>query len=810
MDPDNKSRPSEYIPGRSDSSGSSNPTMRFAADAPRRKSIAPDPVPSDAHNFNGEVTDAEKELEIEHTPSSSSECSEDILPESESTGGPLKAIRDLEEALWLVQGELAEEQRLREEERKHYAVFQDEYLRLQEESAINSKRITAAEVSAKAARSLASDAVEDKEYFARLLYETQTQLHCVTALVEDVMPRFKTKLSQLIEQGNTVVALLARRWPEARLRKQIEALGIANQPLARWALFHALKPKEIPHSRPTTERGSDVCASCPSSSRELKRTENFVGSDALKSQVKEGEAASAFHSVEETSEKIQRIQRASDQVDSVSGKAVDRRGDTKAHAEGASIPKDGIRLVPRPPSVATLSRLQNAADRKVKPPDSTVQSTPSGARHPLPPLPVGKIVLQGAAGLASRDSHRANRVQAAFTRNTARGEIPSCKQESLTVAPPTSSRRYSSRQTRQSKEDHGLKPCEAQEYTFKPASVSLPSRRSVTQRRNSLDHERASIHLSTPGNLRATQPPSRMGSPPDSGLPSRMSCGTVLPTCKAFIRRQLVTNPVDEKKEQKRGTRLFQDLTPLASKGASVASQAQSATDGTVGSHSLKIAPPSIRALHQHPTVNTEDLSRTPDTYAGIAPPLLSAGSNKDLEGCSNSANLPQQTDITTPPNPDALRLSGTRAVRILHTQEAVGSKSNDYTDGEGVVAAGDHRIEMGESSALPPHSAANFGSKITAHSQEANQENLQAVPTSTPQSDTSKGSPKMAAAAKLIQAQHHGLMHQPELHSSAAPRIQGGSKWLPLQSSYEHSIMGSCISQSCIRRRHPVFKEVH
>lgn len=39
-------------------------------------------------------------------------CNDNILAEMESSGGPLKAVHDLEEALWLVQEELAEEQRM--------------------------------------------------------------------------------------------------------------------------------------------------------------------------------------------------------------------------------------------------------------------------------------------------------------------------------------------------------------------------------------------------------------------------------------------------------------------------------------------------------------------------------------------------------------------------------------------------------------------------------------------------------------------------------------------------------------------------
>ena len=617
-------------------------------------------------------------------------------------------------------------------------------------------------------------------------------------------------LRRLIEQGNTLVALLARRWPEARLRKQIEALGIEDQPLARWALFHALKPKEISFSRSAAQRGSDACGSCPPSSRDLRLSENVLESTVSKPPVKAGEAASALRCVEETPETIKRIQRASGQADSADDKwgrertsklrigavydttyctplqmrhqteplsfrmgfpnssVLAKRGDSKGRGEGASTPKEGNKLASRPASVATRSRLQAAADRKMKPVDSTVKPTPTGARHPLPPLPVGKIVLQGPAGSACRDSYRRHQSQAAFTRNSARGETSSCKKESSTATPPAASRRYSSRQTMQCKEDHGQKACEAQDHLSKPASFSSPSRRSIAQRKISLDNGGAPVHRHTSGNLRATQPPSLIGSLPNSRLPSRMTCGTVLPTCKDIIKRQSVESSANETKEHKRETRLFQDLTPRTSTGAHVASPDHSF--GIPNDLQSQNTSTSLPVQHQKPTAQEEYLGLISDSSAATVPPHAAAGRNASVKGVLVSPNLPQRTENRAPADLYPSRSSGTHIVHIT-TQGSSGGRPKDT---EAEVVPEDHTIKFGQKSALPSRDVTSRGLKITPHFQETSQEDRRAVANLRPQIDVNKGSPGLATAA--AQAEPYGQVYQPQLPSSAAPRILGSS----------------------------------
>ncbi|CDJ49351.1 Proteophosphoglycan 5, related, related [Eimeria brunetti] len=812
MEPCTETSIFDYKSGSSAATATPSVTGRSVTDEPRSKSIALDHVRVEVDKYNGEATDAEKNPEAEGPVDTSSGCSDILLEELDGNDGPLKAVHDLEEALWLVQEELAEEQRLRTEERKHYAAFQDEYLRLQEESAINSKRITAAEVSAQAARSLASDAVEDKEYFARLLYHTQTQLQNLTALVQDVMPRFKAKLSHLIEQGNTIVALLATRWPEARLRKQIEALGMSDQPLARWALLHALKTKEIQLCS-ANQRGSDVCASCPSSSRELGRTKSLMGSTISKSQLKTGEAT--LRSVEDTVETIQRKQRTSDQLDGVDGKggrgrlskqragaeseaafclplhlrhqaealpssrmslpnssALDKRMDSRGHVEGSSIAKDGSKLVSRPSSVAMRSRVQTTADRKIKLPNSTMQPSPSSTRHPLPPLPLGKIVLQGATQLASRESHRANRSQAAFTKNSEREKMTSCKEGISMAAPPVSSRKCSSKQKRQFKEDHGLKPCGAQDNTPKPASSTSPSKRHVAQRGLSLDPEGPPMHMRTAGNLRATQPQPLVGFLPSGDLPSRMTCGAVLPPSKEPSRRQSVC--VNETKERKRDSVLFQDLTALSSKEASMASQVQSAAGIKNGIQSQNMASlPSSPVTHQPAVAHDGNRGSKSDCCAATEAPVAAVGRIEGVEDVSGSCSTAQRTDARLLVGPQPLKSSGTRAVRIT-VQGPSGGKPNNHTDKANAASIPkEHSVEAGQKAAFPTCNVANWGLNITPHLQEATRKSCQAVVSLNPQNDASKGSPATAAPARLIQSEQHGNMHHPHLPSSTAPRIQ-------------------------------------
>ncbi|CDJ58492.1 hypothetical protein, conserved [Eimeria maxima] len=794
----------EYKAGCDDASGLSTVPGCCAADDPQRESFVRDLVPAEVSTYNVEGAETEKDKDDHGNSIASPGSCVNRLAEVELSGGSVKAFHDLEEALWLVQEELAEEQRLRAEERKHYAVFQDEYLRLQEESYINSERITVAE------------------------------LQCLTALVEDVMPRFKTKLSQLIEQGNAVVALLASRWPEAKLRKQIEALGMEDQPLARWALFHALKTKEIPLTRVAAQRTSDSCISCPVSSGELGRAENILGSTISKYQGKAGEAVPFFRCVEETPETTQPIRRTTGQADIAYGKGgrgrlsklrmgavndatfsmpIHFRHKTEGlpsrvgshnnasfdrQAEGASIPKDGSKLVSRSSSVAASSRLQTASDRKIQP-DSTVQSTPSGARHPLPPLPVGKIALQRPAGPASRDSYRTQRIQPAFTRNTALSEASPSKKESSTVVPPVTSRRNSSRQTRQCKEGHGMKASDSQDPMLKPASFSSHPRRSASQRRISSDNAGILVHINTLGNLRATQPPSVLEYLPRSGLPSRMTCGTVLPTCKDFIRKQSAACSVTETKEQKRGTRPSQDLAPLVPEKISIASQGKGSAGMPSRLQSQKTASlPSLSSLHEHALVQGENIACTSDKFSGIVSPLTTIDGNEDPTGLSSTASNPQLTHAPAPVHRHPLRSSRTGSLPIT-SQGQLGGKPKDHTEqAEAVVVTEDHSSEVGQKLALHSLDVANRGVPITHLSQEGNGQNSQAPCPFGDQSEAIKGRPDTAASARFNQGLHDECTNRPPLPSPAAPGSQAPSPKLVTQKEGELG-RDSCNTQESV-----------
>ncbi|CDJ63265.1 hypothetical protein, conserved [Eimeria necatrix] len=575
-------------------------SVNLAAEAPQRTSIVPDHVSFYNDDQNDDPEDCQETVDSPLLSTSLAGCSGNVLANMESRSASPNAVRELEEALWLAQEELAEEQRLRAEERKHYAIFHDEYLRLQEESIINSRRTTAAEVVAQASRSLARQAIEDKEYVARLLNQAQTELHCVIALVEDLMPRFKEKLCKLVEQGNTVVALLASRWPEARLRKQIEALGISDQPLARLALCHALKTKETTYVKVALQRCSDVSTSCLSSSRELLQHGRPLERPPGDPQMKQSEVVEAMEDHEGTALAGQQIRKCSSQVEGLSrerarghrltagpvvvgtdatcclqgnirqpchvpqgrkcpnmagalssrmylrnGAAVDRRPGSKGCVPAIISPKNGNKLVCAPAIVSARPRLQAAPPRKLKPLDAAVHLTPRNLRHPLPPLPFGKGALLGAGRLAARDLNHADRSDVSLPKNNAHGEMFPWKKDTVTT--PAASRRSTVRSERQSKEEHGIKHRDTQGHSSRPAFLRSSSRPSVTQSKAPSESSGLSAHFHTGTNLRATQPPPVKGATLRlNGIPSRMTYGAVLPSGKDPIKRQSVANFLKE------------------------------------------------------------------------------------------------------------------------------------------------------------------------------------------------------------------------------------------------------------------------
>ncbi|KAL8436400.1 hypothetical protein ACSSS7_001800 [Eimeria intestinalis] len=482
------------------------------------------------------------------------------------TAAPIKPVAHLSEALWLAQEELAEEQRQRAEERRQFAIVQDEYLRLQVESASTSRRHTAAEASAAACRSLAAEALADKEYVVRILGRTHqegsTASRCSYSGCSAVFLS-SLVLSEMVAQGNTIVALLARRWPEAELRKQIDASGLSDQPLSQWAISHCIKtresqkvfsPKNSALPVPADQRHSGVPKRHAIPHPEGAQSEDipslFSALPALKAEGKYGApaadsrlisggtrreadskmdpsvgvdaATSALSAgVREACQRPQDSARASEQGNAtvnarmphsaVSDRRTDitycaARRDSQAEAKSLDLP----------PLPSTMPRPQSVTQCRPKLPDAATSLPSKISRQAVPPLPLGRGSGQRSAVPSARDLNQVSALNCFLRRTDGGGDAPSAAVTKASV-----------RKAKTCKEQ-GISHREAQHHSSRPASVRSVSRSGMKHVKDTLPHVGSSMPVGTGTEVRATQPISTAAALRTGSLPSRKTCGAVL------------------------------------------------------------------------------------------------------------------------------------------------------------------------------------------------------------------------------------------------------------------------------------------
>ncbi|XP_026193451.1 flocculation protein FLO11 [Cyclospora cayetanensis] len=663
--------PVTSIAGCAETHAMGGPTgsLRLVTEEPQRKSLAPGGTTVD-----GKETPAD--LPIERTRLESPSPGKSLIPEfaANVSKGDLDTralddqldgrcdiaiVAELQEALWLAQDQLAAEQRQRATERRQYEVFQDEYLRLQEESASNSRRYTVAEASAKTSRSLAATAIEEKEYLARLLQRTQAELYSITKFVEDVIPKFSRKICTLVEQGNTMVALLASIWPEARLRQHIDELALSDQPLAQRALRFS-----VGTGHPTTPPPQPVTATLHSNSPTRKASLNSTGArhTAIRAEARRNEgllavlqpkeiagtgqqtktanAAKERHNLEHnprTNPAQGRLLSANDttscrsaatrplqppqllsrqgtlpqHTEALASKttlpgsvSIEKQMDSRAPFLGLSGHKNGTKLVPsRPPSVARPRLLQATTPRKTKTLDSNIYLTPSHARIPTVTLTVAKGVSHGPAAPSARDASQSSRSHVTTSRKDAQSEVSSFKKDSSAVTTLTAQRKASVRKARLPKE-HSLQQRETHGHSARPASVRSASRASTKPTNVAVAHPSASQSVSVGWGLRATQPQPLPAALQIGSMPCRRSCGPVFSSGREQMRRrESLVEFLKDPEEEQFARRLFEDLSQLVAIDTDDVDPGigQAAVSDTNVAHSQKKKlpplPPSIKPL---------------------------------------------------------------------------------------------------------------------------------------------------------------------------------------------------------------------
>ncbi|KAL8275542.1 hypothetical protein Esti_000493 [Eimeria stiedai] len=518
------------------------------------------------------------------------------LPTCQPEALPMKPVTQLSEALWLAQEELAEEQRRRKrtahnqdvtlkisrphfcianaplrkyeffsgqraEERRQFAIVQDEYLRLQVESARTSRRHTAAEASAAACRSLAAEALADKEYVVRILGKTHQELRTLSSFLDAILPQVKAKVCELVAQGNTIVALLASRWPEAELREQIDASGLSDQPLAQWAILHSIKTRgpqkgaSLKNSAllgPAEQRRSGVQKRHPMPQIEGTRSgdtpsvSNAVS--ALEATGKYGAPAadSQLSFIPETSrsEAAAKVD-PSVGIDAVgSSRSADNR-ETCQHSQDSagSSERGDAAVIARMPQSAELEWRTDITERapfaegksldlsplasalpiresvtqcRPKLPDAATSLPSKITRQAVPPLPLGRGPGQRSAMPSARELNPAYSLNWFLPRKDGGGE-----------APASAARKASVRKARTCKEQ-GMSHREAQHNSSRPASVRSVSRSGMKQVKGTLAHAGPSMLVGTGADVRVTQPVSAASALRTGSLPSRKTCGAVL------------------------------------------------------------------------------------------------------------------------------------------------------------------------------------------------------------------------------------------------------------------------------------------
>ncbi|KAL8429351.1 hypothetical protein Efla_001189 [Eimeria flavescens] len=540
------------------------------------------------------------------------------LPQCIPISPHVKTVSQLEEAIWLLKEELAEEKRLRAEERRQFAIVQDEvgflkagyenpgwaiqqlselgwparlcvfqYLRLQTENAKTSRQHTAAEVSAAACRSLAADALADKEYFVRLLSKSHQELRTLTSFVETVLPQFKAKVCDLVSQGNSIVALLAARWPEAELRKIVNATGLADQPLARWALSHSMKTEEVSSVRVAAHRGALLAGAAPlpllklpssgiqrkisapphvgSSHSEDKPTTVNASSGSQEGTSKQQAAALRVRTDEGSRSdgvslkpETRAISDASaGSLPYLSQRCTVSHGDTNPHSQADANPsartpheapleriedlkdfalsadchKDGSGL--NVPAVSSaLPRPQSAAQRRAKLPDAATSLPSKINRQVVPLLPLGRKAGNGSAVSTARDLVQTHPASCAVARK-----------DGVSEASTPALRKGTVRRARVCKDQGGV-PRETQGHASRPPSVRSLSRGGMRQGKTPFSVADSPMFAGTGLDLRATQPSSLATAFRSGSLPSRRTYDAVISSETPRVIRRNATDAI--------------------------------------------------------------------------------------------------------------------------------------------------------------------------------------------------------------------------------------------------------------------------
>ncbi|KAL8446140.1 hypothetical protein Emag_004826 [Eimeria magna] len=599
------------------------------------------------------------------------------LPTCQPAAAPIKPVSQLSEALWLAQEELAEEQRQRAEERRQFAIVQDE-------------------ASAAACRSLAAEALADKEYVVRILGKTH-------------------------QEGNTIVALLAGRWPEAELRKQIDANGLSDQPLSHWAISHCIKARELQRGSllkesallaPADQRRSGQkhhpmlrvegtrSEETPSLSGTVSALEaagkhgapaadlrvNLISAGPRRGEASKanptvsGDAAGSTGSAD-TREACQQSQDSigsSKQADATvdarmpHSAVLDGRTGVTSCAASCGSQAEGKSLNISPPPSA-LPRPQSVTQCRPKLPDAATSLPSKITRQAVPPLPLGRGSSLRSAVPSARELNSANSVNC-FLPRTDRGS----------EAPAAAVRKASVRKARTCKEQ-GISHREAQHHTSRPASVRSVSRSGMKEVRGPLPHAGPPVLVGSGAEVRGAQPVSAAAALRTGSLPSRKTCGALLSSVsgeatKRAAARTILRDTDDDAFERKALRQLSADTPkgssppcPMSSSSVNIPQQLKK---------KLPPLPPSLR----NPSLPHEEGS-----YQHLERPTATVSAGTSQEESCKGRGFPVESS-TTKTESGAVAVSApagtlqTEQMAKDYARQPTIYKANDATGTRGIV----------------------------------------------------------------------------------------------------------------------------
>ncbi|KAL8452254.1 hypothetical protein Emed_001415 [Eimeria media] len=584
------------------------------------------------------------------------------LSTCQPTEAPIKPVTQLSEALWLAQEELAEEQRLRAEERRQFAIVQDE-------------------ASAAACRSLAAEAIADKEYVVRILGKAHQEWA--------ISHSMKTRESQ----RGALLKDSAPPLPPEQRRSGVQK----HPPTSRLEGTQSEEAPSLSGTVPALEAPGKDGAPAEELRVNLISAESRREGASKVTPVVSADAAGSAGSADtrEACQQPQGSTGSSKHADATvnagtpySAVSDGRTNITDSYSAfcGSQPESKSSDLSPLP---SAQPRPQSVTQCKPKLPDAATSLPSKITRQAVPPLPLGRGSSHRSGVPSARDLSSVNSLNCFLPRADRGGEAPAVV------------RKPSVRKARISKES-GISHREAQHHTSRPASVRSVSRSGTKEIKSNLLHAGGpSMHAGPGADVRVTPSVSAAAALRSGSLPSRKTCGASLSSGSGEItKRAAVRTVLRDTEDDAFARKALRQVSAETPKGSSPPCPVSSSSINIPQQLKKKLPP-------LPPSLRTPSFSHEDGSYQHLERPTATVSSQISQEESCKARGSPAESSTT--------RIeSGAAAVSTplgtLQTEQITNNYASQHTIYKAVDAPGTRGMMHQEKSStvlrssVPPH----------------------------------------------------------------------------------------------------------